>query len=274
MKRYPGLILVLILLLGAVTLVKISREVNNNVDFFLPHLITADEKRPVQDLPPLLEGVSKIACIGDSITYARGEGTGYTDRLEEYLSVIFPGQHIQVLNRGISGEHSYQMEARYQRDAIATGAELIIIFAGVNDVGHGFDRNHPAGDGPAGTSLKDYLASMASMIEMAKENRRKVIVITPPTVFEDVENPMDKKLDLYCRELRALAQEKQVPVADVRHAFVEISSAYRKSCNATDYLLTTDGIHPNSLGDKVIAESVMNTIGITAQSRKNVLRAP
>lgn len=274
MKRYPGLILVLILLLGAAALVKISSEVNNKVDFFLPHLIAADADRPVQDLPPILEGVSKVACIGDSITYARGEGTGYTDRLADYFAVIFPGRHIQVLNRGISGEHSYQMEARYQRDAIATGAELIIIFAGVNDVGHGFDRNHPAGDGPAGTSLKDYLASMASMIDIAKENRRRVLVITPPTIFEDVENPMDKKLDLYCRELRALAQEKQVPVADVRQAFVEMTSAYRKSCNATDYLLTTDGIHPNSLGDKVIAEVVMNTIGITAQSRKNVLRAP
>ena len=274
MKRYPGLILVLILLLGAAALVKLSGEVNNRVDFFLPHLIAADAEQPVQDLPPMLEGVSKVACVGDSITYARGEGTGYTDRLAEYLAVIFPRQHIEVLNRGISGEHSYQMEARFQRDAIATGAELIIIFAGVNDVGHGFDRNHPAGDGPAGTSLKDYLASMAHMIDMAKENRRKVLLITPPTIFEDVENPMDKKLDLYCRELRVLAQEKQVPVADVRLAFVEMTSAYRSSCNATDYLLTTDGIHPNSLGDKVIAESVMNTIGITAQSRKNVLRAP
>ena len=110
------------------------------------------------------------------------------------------------------------------------------------------------------------------MIDLAQGAKRRVIVVTPPTIFEDAKNPMDMKLDEYCQALRKLAEEKAVPVADVRKAYLEIFTAYRNTCDAKDYLLTVDGVHPNSLGNKIVTECVLSSLGITADSRRNVIK--
>ena len=269
-SKYLGVVAVVSLLILTALLTKYPVRGNSMEDFFSPHLIEA--KGPVQDLPPMLQGVDTIACVGDSITYNNGDGTGYPSRLKKYLAVLFPDKKFKVLNKGISGEHSHEMLDRFERDAIKTGAQLIIIFAGTNDVGHGFSNQYPRGDGPAGTSQEKYLKSMGAMIDWAGKEKRKVIVVTPPTIFEDSEHPMDKKLDEYCQALRKLAEEKSVPVADVRRSFLEIFNAYRNTCDAKDYLLTVDGVHPNSLGNKIITECVLSALGITADSRRNVIR--
>lgn len=269
-SKYWGLVSVVSLMILAAVLVRQSMKSNTYSDFFSPHLIEA--KGPVQDLPPLLKEVDTISCVGDSITYSNGDGTGYPSRLSKYLAVLFPDSKFTVLNKGISGEHSHEMLARFQEDAIDTGAQLIIIFAGTNDVGHGFSNQYPDGDGPRGTSLPDYLKSMAQMIDLAQGAKRRVIVVTPPTIFEDAKNPMDMKLDEYCQALRKLAEEKAVPVADVRQAYLEIFTAYRNTCDSKDYLLTVDGVHPNSLGNKIITECVLSSLGISADSRRNVIK--
>jgi lysophospholipase L1-like esterase len=42
-----------------------------------------------------------------------------------------------VLNRGVNGERSDQIRARFDRDAVSEGPSLIVIIAGVNDVYQG-----------------------------------------------------------------------------------------------------------------------------------------
>lgn len=238
-------------------------------DYFQPHLIKANN--PVQNVPELLNGVKIIACVGDSITYNNGDGTGYPSRLKQYLNVILPKQGFIVLNKGVSGEQAHEMLDRFKVEAIETNADLIFIFAGVNDVGHGFSPDFPKGGDPRGSSLDQYLSSIKSMIKIAKENNRKVVLITPPTIFEDSMHPADIMLGKYSDALIEVAEEEDVPVADVRKAFVELSHSYRKNCNAKDYLLTVDGVHPNSLGNKVITECVLTSVGISPQSKCNVL---
>ena len=219
----------------------------------------------------MLINVKTIACIGDSITYNNGDGNGYPGRIKKYLNVIFPDRSFTVLNKGVSGEHAHEMLARFEKDAIETYADLIFIFAGANDVVHGFTKDFPRGGGPEGSPLPKYLNSIKTMIAMAREKNKRGILITPPTVFEDENHPADIMLGKYSDALKELAAQEDIPVADVRKAFAELAKTYRSTCNAKDYLLTVDGVHPNSLGNKVITECVLSSMGILTDAKRNII---
>ena len=50
-----------------------------------------------------------------------------------------------VLNRGVNGERSDQIRARFERDVTAERPEVVIIIAGVNDVYQGYPLEHIQG---------------------------------------------------------------------------------------------------------------------------------
>ena len=112
------------------------------------------------------------------------------------------------------------------------------------------------------------------MIKDARANSQSVLLVTPPTFFEDSDSEPDKMLEIYTEALRKLAGEEKVLLADVRKSFVEMIKAYRDNCNAKDYLLTVDGVHPNSLGSKVITETILSTLGISTTNSSEPSTAP
>lgn len=228
-------------------------------------------KKNAQVVPPQLQNVSSIVCVGDSITrYGVEPKTSYPSRLEAYLGAILPEQRIKVINKGVDSEHSTELRKRFSRDVIKSGADLVVIFIGVNDVGHGFMANYPDGGGPKGVPLSKYLENVRLMIRDARANSLSVLLVTPPTFFEDASCKPDIMLGTYAEGLRKLAVEEKVMLADVRKSFVEIIEAYRRNCSAKDFLLTVDGVHPNSLGNKVITETILSSLGIEANSRADV----
>lgn len=260
--------IVLLGLFVAIKLVTMERPAKPDV------FQTASLKKSVTNLqavPPQLQGVHSIVCIGDSITKNDIEpNSSYTRRLEQYLAAILPEQKIAVINKGVNSERSNDLRKRFQTDAIESGANLVIIFIGVNDVGHGFTEDHPHGGGPKGIALKAYIENLRSMIKDARASSQTVLLVTPPTFFEDISCEPDRMLETYAEAVRTLAGEDKVLLADVRKAFVEIIKAYRNSCEAKDFLLTVDGVHPNSLGNKVVTESLLSSLGISAASRATV----
>jgi acyl-CoA thioesterase I len=89
-----------------------------------------------------------IVALGDSTT----AGTpGYLSPLEappdgagniesQYAYWLMRARpHWQVLNRGINGERSDQIRARFERDVIEACANVAIVIAGVNDIYQGKD---------------------------------------------------------------------------------------------------------------------------------------
>jgi lysophospholipase L1-like esterase len=221
----------------------------------------------LQAVPEQLKSVHSIVCIGDSITKNGDDpNSSFTKRLERSLAAILPDQKIVVINKGVNGENAEDLRRRFQKDAIKSGANLVIIFVGVNDVGHGFEPEHPHGGGPKGTLLPVYLDNVRAMIKDARANSQSVLLVTPPTFFEDSGCEPDKMLETYGVALRKLAGEEKVLLADVRKSFVEMIKAYRDNCKTKDYLLTVDGVHPNSLGNKVITETILSTLGISTVS--------
>src|SRR5436305_149049 len=54
-------------------------------------------------LPASLKNVHRIVTMGDSITQAGEQPGGYVALLRTYFAVLYPSQHIEVINAGISG---------------------------------------------------------------------------------------------------------------------------------------------------------------------------
>jgi lysophospholipase L1-like esterase len=92
-----------------------------------------------------------VVAIGDSTTAgtpafrspleAPPDGAGNVESQYAYwLSRSHPGW--RVLNRGVNGERSDQIRARFERDALRARPAVIVVVAGVNDVYQGCDAAH------------------------------------------------------------------------------------------------------------------------------------
>ena len=78
-----------------------------------------------------------IVAIGSSSTAGAGASSpaaSYPSRLAAELRQRFPGRDITVLNRGVNGEESPQMVARFGTDVIAAHPDLVLWQVGTNSV--------------------------------------------------------------------------------------------------------------------------------------------
>jgi len=94
---------------------------------------------------PLLQTMRRLAsgepltvvAIGSSSTAGAGASSpaaSYPNRLETELKERFPGHDITVLNRGINGEETDQMMARFAADVMAEHPQLVLWQVGTNSV--------------------------------------------------------------------------------------------------------------------------------------------
>jgi acyl-CoA thioesterase-1 len=80
---------------------------------------------------------AKIVAIGSSSTAGAGASApsmSYPSRLGVELNALFPRAEITVVNRGINGEESNDMLARFDRDVFAEHPDLVIWQVGSNSV--------------------------------------------------------------------------------------------------------------------------------------------
>jgi lysophospholipase L1-like esterase len=93
----------------------------------------------------------RIVAIGDSTTAGtpgyrspvESPPAGRGDATSQYAYWLMRSHpEWEVLNRGVNGERSEQIRARFERDAIGEKPAVIIVIAGVNDVYQGRPAGH------------------------------------------------------------------------------------------------------------------------------------
>ncbi len=163
----------------------------------------------------------KVVCLGDSITYGfpYGPEISWVTMLQENLVG-------QFINRGISGNTTSDMLARFERSVLKHEPTHLIIMGGINDV-------------VWGESLARIRHNIKTMVELALSNNIKVI-LGMPTAVDDVgwESTLEKLrgwMDEY-------AQENNLGVIHFERAFYDAKGGLR-----TD-LLMADGGHPTARG--------------------------
>jgi lysophospholipase L1-like esterase len=194
-------------------------------------------------LPPAR--TPRVVFLGDSITDAW--------RLNEY----FTGR--DFINRGIGGQTTSQMLARFREDVLALNPKLVVILAGANDIANGTTANQ----------IEDNLATMG---DLAKEHGIRVAFasILPVSDYHKDADPQYLRTQgrppatIYAinQWLRTLCQNAGFAWMDYYAAMVDPMGQMKVD-------LSDDGLHPNAKGYRVMSPVALETIdGVFRQSQE------
>jgi acyl-CoA thioesterase I len=197
-----------------------------------------------------------ILFQGDSVTDADRSreddaelGFGYPMMIDAWLSASHPDRSIRVLNRGISGNKSRDLVARWKEDCIDLKPDVVSILVGINDTWHGFNLNDP-------TSTEEYAANYRKILEWTRSETDAAIVMLEPFVLPIPEDRIAWRLDLdpKIHAMRALAREFGTILVPLDGIFAA-ASAQREPL-----FWTPDGVHPSQAGHALIAQSWLRAV--------------
>jgi lysophospholipase L1-like esterase len=154
-----------------------------------------------------------------------------------------------MIPAGISGHKSNQMLERLDRDVISKKPDWMTLSCGVNDVWHGAN----------GVPLDAYKKNITAIVDRAQAAGIKVMILTATMIREDATNVENQKLAPYNDFLRQLAGEKKCLLADLN---ADMQAAL-KSGPHHEPQLTTDGVHMNPLGDRMMARGILKAFGLS-----------
>ncbi len=172
-----------------------------------------DENRA---LPPA--GPGRVVFIGDSIT----------ETWAPAIPALFAGD---TLDRGVSGQTTTQMLARFRMDVLDLHPAVVHIMGGINDIAR-----------VPGTALTR--SNIQSMVELARARGIAVVLgsVTPSSRFQG--SPALKPgphIVWLNRWLRDYAARNDLVFADYHAALVDAELGIRDG-------LSNDGLHPNRSG--------------------------
>jgi lysophospholipase L1-like esterase len=198
----------------------------------LQHYAAEDAK-----LGPPAAKVPRVVFLGDSITDRW--------RLNEY----FTGR--DFVNRGIAGQNTLQLLARFRQDVVALSPKAVVILGGINDIGEGLSINQIEQD-------------IMEMVDIAKAHNIKPVLcsVLPVSDYHRGDNP-----DYEQTKLRPPATIQAINTWVQGYAkaegltYLDYYMSTVDSSGMLQYDLSDDGLHPNAKGYRVMSPLVLQAIG-------------
>ncbi|PSR56183.1 G-D-S-L family lipolytic protein [Adhaeribacter arboris] len=197
-----------------------------------------------------------VVFFGDSITQAAVKPGGYIDVLNQELTKSGKSSRFNLVGAGISGNKVPDLQKRLATDVLAKKPDLVFIYIGINDVWH---FTHPCcKDKAGGTPVGQYETGLKDIINQIKATGAKVVLCTPSVIGEkpDGSNAEDAMLEQYATISRKVARETKVKLCDLRTAFLKHLKEQNTE-NAEQGILTTDRVHLNAAGNRLVAEQML-----------------
>lgn len=186
-----------------------------------------------------------MVCIGDSLTEATDIPVGHA-----WPALVANRLDLKVNNRGIGGDTSAGMLARFSQDVTSADPTFVFIMGGTNDLWWGWETN-------------TILGNLFSMVFQARHHGIAPVIGMPPPVavgiarqndfsppWEGYDRFEEKAADLR-KALCSHAGESDVPLVDLQRPFFTSG----RKVDAGLYL--PDGLHPNRAGQEGIAKAVI-----------------
>lgn len=200
----------------------------------------------------------KVSFLGDSIT----EGCGASEYKKCYVALFqsaYPDA--TIANYGVGGtriarQHGANPDYKNDHDfmeraeAMQKNADLVVVFGGTNDYGHG---NAKLGDFGDSDPYTFYGATNILFEQLIKDNpHAKILILTPlHRLNEKNANQNGYVLEDYVKALREMAEEFSFPVLDL---FKNSGMNPAKGTIQVDYM--PDGLHPNDAGYRRLFEQI------------------
>lgn len=110
-----------------------------------------------------------------------------------------------------------------------------------------------------------YEKNISQIVDAAIAAGARPVILTATVIKEDLSSPENAKLAPYNDFLRKLASSKKLPLADLSALFQERI----KQLNAPGKnMLTSDGVHMNTDGNKLMATGVLKALGLNDSELK------
>jgi lysophospholipase L1-like esterase len=187
-------------------------------------------------ITPPAKNEKRVVFMGDSITDIWAQ---------PQFGPLIPGK--SYIGRGIGGQTTPQMLIRFRPDVIALQPKVVVILVGTNDI---------AGNtGPM--SLEEVEANLASMSELARVHKIKVVLSSVLPVYDGGHNREGKEIVMTDRRppekiltlnswIKKYAAENKLIYLDYFSAMVDDKGFLKRN-------LSEDGLHPNKAGYDVMA---------------------
>lgn len=203
----------------------------------------------------LIQPHDHILFYGDSITdcgrsreNAADLGGGYVKFIAARLLASFPKHHLNVTNKGISGNRIYDLESRLEEDVLALKPTLVSILIGINDTWRAYDQK-------VLSPIPEFEGAYRRIIERLRSEGVRVVLLEPfvlPTPPDRAEWRTD--LDPRIHSVRRLAAEYRLPLIPLDGLFAAAA------CEREAAYWAGDGVHPSVAGHGLIAESWWKTV--------------
>jgi isoamyl acetate esterase len=196
----------------------------------------------------------RVIFFGDSITQAGVEPRGYITMLAALMASKGLTNNYELLGAGIGGNKVYDLYLRMEEDVLAKKPDIVVIWVGVNDVWH--KRSYGTG-----TDADKFEKFYTAIIKKLQEKKIGVLLCTPAVIGEktDHSNELDGDLNKYSGIIRELAKKNNCRLVDLRRVFLNYNLSINKD-NKESGILTTDRVHLNEAGNKLVAEEMMKAL--------------
>jgi len=204
-----------------------------------------------------------IVAFGDSTTAPRGPLHVYAALLEADLEET--GIPARVINAGVPGDTTAMARQRFQKDVLTHKPTITIISFGINDAAIDVWKGATTPRVP----IQEYEVNLRHFIEELRDIGSKIVFFTPnplawTPVLKDMygKPPYDPEtnagfnfmLERYADAMRRVTTAENVPLVDVRKELAELGDRV-----GIEHLLL-DGIHPNDVAHRLIADRLLECI--------------
>ena len=205
-----------------------------------------------------------VYFVGDSIT----QGSGASVRENSYVNVFAKNTGAKVVNYGVCGtriakhkdpDNCFAEYFRLRAEKIGDDADIIVVFGGTNDYGHGTALLGTMEDRTVDTfygALHDLFYLLVS-----EHPQAQIVVLTPLHRLNEQkfagEGSQNDKADLrvYVDVIREVAQYYSLPILDLFKV-----SGMQPAIPQIQQAFMTDGLHPNDAGHARLAKQLENFI--------------
>lgn len=184
-----------------------------------------------------------IVCHGHSVP-AGYFATPFVDTLHAYPHLLlklikerFPFACVNVIVTAIGGEDSVSGEKRFEKEVLSHDPDIITIDYALNDRRTGLEKAKKAWE---------------SMIEMALQRKKKVILLTPTwdnSYYE--QNESWELLKAHANQVRMLSEKYKVGLAD---SFAAWEKRIEEPSDLSQYLSHVN--HPTKKGHEIVANEI------------------
>lgn len=209
-------------------------------------------------MKPFIQDNQKVLFIGDSVTdcgRSRTDltdlGNGYPMYIASFVKAMYPDLDVTFVNKGISGNRTRDLMARWTEDCIRLKPDVVSVLIGINDTWRRYDSNDPM-------TTEEYRDNYRSLLERTKNETDAKIIILEPFVLPYPEDRKNWRVDLdpKIQVARNLAMEYKALYIPL-DGFLAAAAA-----KTAPVVWSADGVHPNRNGHAFIAMEWMKATGL------------